>query len=65
MIPDPLAFPRRLVKRHRGAFTAGDWCKGLGLSEADAQALKTDLERFYFQVRHVWQASGKWEVVFR
>ena len=58
----------RIVQKHGGQFTAGEWCRASGLSETAALALRADLKTANYQVRSVIRpvkGSAPWEVVFR
>ena len=58
----------RIVQKHGGQFTAGEWCRASGLSETAALALRADLKTANYQVRSVIRpvkGAAPWEVVFR
>jgi hypothetical protein len=56
----------RIVKKHGGTFTNGQWCRASGLTEKAAHACADDLQAVNYQVRHVHSAKGgAWEVLFR
>ena len=58
----------RIVQKHGGQFTAGEWCRASGLSEEKAAALAGELRTSNYQVRSVIRpvkGAAPWEVVFR
>ena len=56
----------RIVKRHGGKFSRGEWSSASGLTEGAAKALEAELLKAHFQVRPPQEGKDvEWTVYFR
>lgn len=58
---------QRIVLKHAGQYTGGEWSRASGLTKDAATALAGELRTSNYQVRGIIgpEAHGKYEVIFR
>jgi hypothetical protein len=57
---------QRIVERHGGKYTSGEWCRASGLTAKAAKELEAELMWANYQVRSREAVKGDtWELLFR